>query len=146
MTNSSHNFITLEEFINVAFQFEVESAKFYRGLQKQVTREDVREILILLEKEEIKHQKILKEFDFGKDKDSMLQFLPSLSLSMPEMTTDTPGVNDIIELGIARERKAAEIYEHAASMLSGHFRELLEGLAIFERQHEERLLGLQTLL
>ena len=146
MTNSEKNFVTIGEFITIAVQFEIDSAAFYRAMQPQVTQENAREVLRLLEKEEVKHQEVLRKFDVGKDQHSLLQFPPSLSLSMPKMTTETPGLDEILNVGIAREQKTVEIYEHTAGMVSGQFRELLTGLANFERLHEEKLRSLKALL
>ena len=146
MTNSEKNFVTIEEFINIAIQFEIDSAEFYRGTREQVTDENAREVLILLEKEEIGHQKTLIKFDIGEEKHGILQFPPSLSLSMPEIESETPEMDAILEIGLARERKAVEIYENAASMVSGKFRDLLVGLANFEKQHVEKLRSLKALL
>ena len=77
--------MTIEEFINFAIQKEVEAAKFYRKMRELITHEEARELSILLEKEEIKHIKVLKEFNIGAYKDGFLQFSPSFSLSMPEI-------------------------------------------------------------
>lgn len=146
MTHSGKNFVTIEEFIHIAIQFEIDSAEFYRGMQEQVSNKNAREVLILLEKEERKHQQILREFPIKEeDKDAILQFPPSLSLSMPDVPSEISEVDEIIAVGVERERKSVEIYQKAADMVSGKFKELLTGLANFEKQHEEKLLGLQAL-
>jgi rubrerythrin len=145
MTNSSQNFMTLEEFIKFAIQKEIEAAQFYGRLYKQATRAETREVALLLEKEEVKHQKVLREFDIGANKGGFLQFPPSFSLSMPDITSENPGVDEIIEIAIARERKAVEIYGKVADMVSGKFKQLLIGLTNFEKQHVEKLLSLQAL-
>jgi rubrerythrin len=144
MINFNKNFMTIEKFLKSAIKLEIDAAKFYREMQGKVTNEDVREVLRILEKEEIKHQKILREFHIEAEKNSVLQFPPSFSLSMPNVTSEIPGVTYILEVAIARERKKAEIYEHTSNMVSGVFQDLLINLASFERQHEERLLRLQA--
>ena len=145
MTNSSQNFMTIEEFIKIVIQFEIDSAKFYGRMYKQATQEETREVALLLEKEEVKHQKVLREFDIGANKGGFLQFPPSFSLSMPDIISENPGVEEIIDVAIAREQKAAEIYGKVASMVSGKFKQLLIGLTNFEKQHAEKLLSLKAL-
>jgi len=72
----------------------------------------------------------------------MIQFAPELSLSMPS-PPENPGFAEMLRLAIAREEKSARIYRVAAEMTVAGFRELLEGLAGFEEEHERRLRGLQ---
>jgi len=48
-------------------------------------------------------------------------------------------LDELLELAVNREIKAAEIYEGAAGQTRGDLKKLLEGLAVFEREHEERL-------
>ncbi len=146
MINSKKNFVTIEEFVQLAIQFGENSADFYSKMQALVKNESARKLLKLLEKEEMKHVNILKEFTVKEDKDSVLQFLPSFLRSMPAMKSEHPEMEEIIEVVIERERKAVEIYENTASMVSGNFKELLIGLARFERQHEEKLRRLHTLV
>lgn len=145
MTNSNKNFMTIKKFLKNAIKLEIDAARFYREMQGKTTNEDVREVLRIIEKEEIKHQRILREFHIERDKNSILQFSPSFSMSMPKVTSKTPGVDEILEVAIAREQKKAEIYEHTSDMVTGVFKELLTNLAGFERQHEERLLRAQAI-
>lgn len=143
MTNSDQNFITIEEFLQLAVQFEADSAKFYKDLKERVSDEQTRELLKLLAIEEEHHKKTLQEVDLKKDTTSLLQFPPSFSLSMPAIPDETPELDECIEIGLAREQKSVEIYENAATMVSGNFQQLLTGLANFERQHVEKLLSLK---
>jgi rubrerythrin len=145
MTNFDKNFMSVEKFLKSAIKLEVDAARFYREMQDKTNNEDVREVLRILEKEEIKHQRILREFNIEGDKNSILQFAPSFSMSLPTMTSEKPGVDEILNVAIARERKKVNIYEHTSDMVTGAFQELLINLAGFERQHEEMLLRLQAI-
>lgn len=144
MINSNQNFVTIDEFLKMAIQFEADSAAFYQAM-KQLARDDqqTQDLLDLLVREEQEHKKRLQQFDAGNDRTSVLQFPPSLSLAMPALPAEPPDVEECIEIGLARERKSVAIYENAASMVTGNFQQLLTGLANFEKQHVEKLLSLQ---
>lgn len=145
MTSSNRNFVTLAEFLELAIGFEAASAEFYRAVRALVPEGDetTRELLNLLIREETEHRKRLQQFKAGDAHTQMLQFSPELSLSMPALPDEPPGLDACIAIGLVREQKSVEVYTNAASMTSGAFRELLQGLAAFERQHVEKLRSLQ---
>ena len=138
MTNSRTTYTSIPEFIELAIQFEADSAAFYQSLQHKVTHPQAQEVLGMLAKEELKHQRSLQEYEV-KDSQGFLQFPPSLTALMPPVPAELPGVDECLELGLSRERKSVEIYENAAGMTTGDFREMLRGLANFERQHVEKI-------
>ena len=145
MTNFKQNFVTIEEFLQLAIRFEADSAEFYRTMKGLVAEEDdtTQELLNLLIREETEHQKRLQKFEVGNEQTSLLQFPPSLSFSMPALPAESPSLDECIAIGLAREKKSVEVYSNAAAMTTGKFQQLLTGLATFERQHVEKLLSLQ---
>ena len=145
MTSSSPgSYVTINEYLQLAVEFEIDSAAFYRDLQKTVEDENALTLLKLLEQQEIAHERMLRGYEITDDPDYILQFPPSLQLSMPLQTSDNPGFDEMLALAIEREQRAAEIYEKTAALVSGAFRDLLEGLGHFEREHEERLKSLKS--
>lgn len=138
MTNSNKNYLSIKEFISLAGQFEKDSAEFYKKLQEQDLSDPVRELAVLLERQELSHQKILLEYE-APDETAYIQFAPEFTLMMPVLDKEKPTVREFIELAIAREIKAREIYENAETMAKGDFRDLIHGLAIFEKEHEQKL-------
>jgi len=135
--------MTVKEYLQVAIRFERESAQFYHRLKARTDKRDVAELLGLLERQEIHHERILREYEVQADPESMLQFPPDLALAMPALKSENPTFDEMLALAILREVRAAEVYEHAATRVSGGFRDLLAGLAVFEREHEKRLKSLQ---
>ena len=71
--------------------------------------------------------------------DGFIQFPPEIELSMPVVDDPDMGITELIDIAIERERRAALIYENAAAVMAGSFKGLLEGLAAFEKEHEEKL-------
>jgi rubrerythrin len=145
MTSSDHeqNFITVRELIDLAIEFEIESAEFYRNMQKKAEDENVLEILKLLEKQEMSHEKILREYEIGPPPHAILQFGPSFSLAMPGAPSQGIDIFELLDIALERETKAAKIYGNSAAMVKGDLRKILEGLATFEREHEERVKSLK---
>ena len=109
MTNSNDNqkrggnFVTVGEYLQIVIQFQLESAQFYHDLKGQTDRRDAVELLDILEKQEIHHQRILRAYKVKADPNSILQFLQAVNILFCFLT----------------------------------------GLAVFEREHEERLKSLQ---
>jgi rubrerythrin len=135
-------YVDMRQFMDLAIQFEVESADFYARMKDAVTEEAVRELLAVLEAEENDHVRILKEFESAGDSDIILQFAPELSLSMP-VPGENPDFEEMLTVAIRRERVSADIYGRASELTLGGFKELLEGLKAFEEEHERKLRQLQ---
>lgn len=145
MTSSSQGgYLTIDEFIQLAILFETESAEFYHDLGQKVESDEVTDLLAMLEDQEHEHERILRDYTVETDPSSMLQFPPSLSLSLPVPDSDNPAFEEMLSIAIEREIRSREIYEKAADLVSGDFKKLLTGLAVFERQHEEKLRSLKS--
>ena len=145
MATSSKSYVTIQEFIQHAMQFEADSAQFYQDLKERVHDSQAQELLDMLAKEEITHQKILQEAK-GRGSRGILQFSPNLSSLMPPVPSEQPGFDECVRLALDREKRSIEIYENAAGMVRGDFREILQGLANFERQHVARVMQLKRML
>ena len=145
MTNSSEgSYLDIKEFLQLVIGFERSAALFYRELRAKAERKEVRSLLELLEAEELKHAKVLMEFERSDDAEGFIQFPPEMSLSMPSADDPDMGITELLDIAIERERRAALIYGHAASMVVGSFKQLLEGLAAFEKEHEEKLISFKS--
>ncbi len=140
MTSSKEgSYLSAKEFLDMVIQFERDSAQFYRDLRDRFGGEEVRELLAILEREEVRHEMVLREFEQAGEVEGFIQFPPAIELSMPELSDSDAGLDEIIEIAIERERRSVLIYENAATVLIGDFKGLLEGLAGFEREHEVKL-------
>lgn len=133
-STGSGSYVLMSEFVDRAIKFEEESAEFYRDLQKQEVGETALELLEALEEQETEHAASLRSFGFDRTNETRLQFPPALSLSMPA-APNLPTVNQLFDLAMEREEKSAKIYDYAADMTTGKFKELLDSLAEFERGH-----------
>ena len=56
MTSSDKNYVTVEDLIQIAIQFEIDSAELYKRMQATAEEDNVLEILKLLEKQEREHE------------------------------------------------------------------------------------------
>jgi rubrerythrin len=135
--------LTVEQFMELAIRFEMESAEFYRAMRGLVTERSAQELLFLLESQEKEHEQTLRRQKPPANPGLVITFTSELSLAMP-MPREEPGFAEMLALAIARERKSADIYREAAATTAGEFRKLLEGLAAFEEQHERRLKDLRA--
>jgi rubrerythrin len=140
MTSSDEGgYLDVNEFLKLVIGFERAAALFYRELREKHEKTGVKSLLEMLEAEELKHAKVLMEFEKTGEAEGYIQFPPEILLSMPPADDPDLGIDELMDIAIERERRAALIYENAASMMSGSFKELLEGLAAFEKEHEEKL-------
>jgi len=136
-------YVNMMQFMDLAIQFEIESADFYAQMSSGVNEKSVQELLATLEAQEKDHARILEEYEAPKDSDIILQFAPELTLSMPTPKGD-PDFAEMLSVAINREHVSAEIYRRASERTLGAFKELLEGLAVFEEEHEQKLKRLQA--
>ena len=136
------SYLSVEQFLSLAIRFEVESAEYYHRMQQDAADRKVLELLQDLEHQEMEHQRVLKEFRADRRSKQLMQFAPELSLSMPASPAN-PGFGELLAVAIERERQSARIYRAASDLSSGEFRKILDELAEFEHQHEERLVALQ---
>lgn len=140
-TGSSRNYADRQEFIRIAVRFEDDSARFYRDMRKAAADRTAGELLALLETQEWKHARILRNYAAKTDLrgGEILQFPPDLSLSMPAPPSESPTFPQLLELAIERERRSEAIYRRGAAQVAGEMKDLLEGLAAFELEHKLRL-------
>jgi rubrerythrin len=136
-------YVTMRQLMELAIQFEMDSAAFYRRMRSMSSEAPVRELLQTLEEEEKDHERILRGYTPPQNEELRLQFAPELTLSMPALGRDTDFAG-MLMLAIERERRSVDMYADAAGRTMGEFRELLENLASFEREHERKLQRLQA--
>ncbi len=145
MTNSEHSsYITCREFIDRAIEFERDSASFYRALREQVEPGPVCQLLKLLEDQETQHALKLQEWT-PPEPEAMMQFPPNLSANTRELPESPVSLSQLIEMAIERERIAKESYLSAARYVTGGFRALVEALAVFEEEHEQKLRSMRNI-
>ncbi len=142
MINSKENFLSIDDFLKLAVEFEEESAEFYRRMLKADLAEPVKALAELLERQEEAHAKLLKEYEIG-DNRAFLQFPPDFNLSMPDEYKEGMSVGELIALAINREVHAERMYRSAASSVSGSFKDFIGGLALFEAEHAVKLRSLR---
>ena len=135
-------YVNMQELMELAIRFEDESAEFYALMRSRAAEDSVRNLLKTLKEQEQEHARLLRESEMPKDRDIILQFAPELSLSMP-MPGDNPDFDEMLSVAIERERVSVQIYRRASERTLGAFKELLEGLALFEEEHERKLKALQ---
>lgn len=138
----NRNYLTMQQFMDVAIQFEVESAEYYHQMATMVSDGEIVELLARLEEQEREHERILKAYNAPDEVATTFQFAPELATAMPS-PSENPDFSEMLSVAIARERKAADIYRAASLRTVGAFREMIEGLAGFEEEHEARLRLLQ---
>ena len=144
MTSSDKNYVTVEDLIQIAVQFEIDSAELYKRVQATAGEDNVLEILRLLERQEREHERILRSYRINQDPAGILQFPPDITLSMPAVHNENPGMDELIKIALEREERSAAVYQHAADMASGELKDLLTGLAVFEREHVVRVKSLKN--
>ncbi|MCF7914407.1 MAG: hypothetical protein K9L66_04505 [Spirochaetaceae bacterium] len=144
--NTNKNFLKVEELIELAVEFEQESADYYRDLQKWVEDTDSHALLKTLEKQEIEHRDTLKNFELEDRAYPLLQYGPSFSISLPEIESENPGLRELLDVAIEREIVSRKIYHNTAGQVFGNLAELLEDLAGFEREHEVKLKDMRDYL
>ncbi len=143
ISSDTDNYVTGKEFLERAIQFEIDSADLYRSMQSVSLDATVNELLKILEKEEVYHEKRLRKQAETVSDDSILQFPPDISLTMPVIATQQPTLQELIAYALEREKQSVKMYHSVADMVLGDFKELLEGLATFEQNHVEKLKSLQ---
>jgi rubrerythrin len=138
------SYLSVEQFLELAIQFEVESAEYYRQMQKGSADQEVLGLLQDLEQQELEHERALREYSSIRRSEAMLQFAPELSLSMPK-APQNPGFAELLEVAVERERQSVRIYRATADLSSGELRRIMEELAAFEQQHLDRLLRIRQI-
>ena len=143
MTNSNTSYVSCEELFEMAIDMEKKAAAFYQGLLEKTEDKQSLELLKLLRDQELSHVKVLSDFDLSPYKKEVIQFPPDFHALQVNYDIDSLEYDNIIETAIKLEKKSASMYEHSASMLTGELKELLEGLATFEKAHIEKVRSLK---
>jgi len=136
-------YVTMKEFMDLAIKFEIESADFYVEIKSLVSDDETINLMNKLAAQETDHARILGAYTAPSGDVATFQFGPELSLSMPPAPAQ-PTLENMLDVAIERERKSAQIYHAAAGRTSGEFREMIESLAGFEEEHEDRLTRLKA--
>lgn len=140
------NFLKVEELLDLAVEFEQDSADYYRMLQKHVENSRVLNMLKTLEDQEIEHRDTLKNFELEDKPYPLLQFGPSFNIALPEIESESPSMKELLDVAIEREIVSRQIYSNTAGQVFGNFAQVLQDLAAFEGEHEARLKDLRAFL
>lgn len=144
--DTNKNFLKVDELLDLAIEFEQESADYYQKLQEHVEDERVLAMLRELESQEIEHRDILKEFELEEKPYPMLQFGPSFAVSLPEVQSESPTLQELMDVAIDREIVSRQIYSTTAGQVFGNLAQVLQDLAAFEGEHEAKLRDLRAYL
>lgn len=136
--SAAKSYLTMREFIDLAIEFEESSAELYRRMQAEAKDDTVKELLKKLEADEVEHKRILASFTEYGPEDQRLQFAPEMEKAMPQVPANA-NYGQLLDSAIDREVKSYELYTWTAGLVKGAFKELLEGLAKFEKVHEVSL-------
>jgi rubrerythrin len=143
-TQIPKSYLSVQQFLELAIHFEVDSAEYYRLMQKSSTDREVLGLLQDLELRELEHERALREYKQRRKSEAVLQFAPELSLSMPAAPMN-PGFAELLEVAVERERQSVRIYRATADLSSGELRRIMEELEAFEQQHLDRLLRIRQI-
>jgi len=144
--DTNKNFLKVDELLDLAIEFEQESADYYRKLQNNIENQRVLDMLRELENQEIEHRDILKNFELEDKPYPMLQFGPSFSITLPEVQSDSPTLRELLDVAIDREIVSRQIYNTTAGQVFGNLAQVLQDLAAFEGEHETKLKDLRSYL
>jgi len=144
--DTNKNFLKVDELLDLAIEFEQESADYYRKLQNNIENQRVLDMLRELENQEIEHRDILKNFELEDKPYPMLQFGPSFSITLPEVQSDSPTLRELLDVAIDREIVSRQIYNTTAGQVFGNLAQVLQDLAAFEGEHEAKLRDLRAYL
>ena len=144
--DTNKNFLKVEELLDLAIQFEQESADYYRKLQEHVEKRQVLDMLKELENQEIEHRDILKNFELEDKPYPILQFGPSFSTTLPEIESTSPSLRELMDVAIEREIVSRQIYNTTAGQVFGNLAQVLQDLAAFEGEHEAKLKDMRAYL
>ncbi len=146
MSEGKKGYYSMSQVVERAIEFENDSAAFYRGLREKTGAAAARDLLGLLERQELGHAATLEKLRAKENLDGIfIQFPPELDLAMPEAPPGDPGYEALLDLAIQREIRSAEIYAASAVSAPPPIQSLLEGLVEFERIHERGLKELKAM-
>jgi rubrerythrin len=136
-------FGTLAEVLEFAIQREIEAAEAYGRLAERSRLEPTRGLLLDLQREEKKHEEILRGLAVGHLVPLFQQAVPDLRIS--DYTVEEPvdaesGLQELLILAAKKEAKSAALYTELRSRVADpEHRRLFEFLIQEEREHKLRL-------
>ncbi len=136
--------ITLQEVIDQAIQREEEAFAFYEKLIDIVADKVSQDTLAFMAKEELKHKRILEQYntgELGKDALSLREVVDARvveALGPPDLT-ERLDHKDIFLVAAEREKASHEFYTKLAELQpAGELKKLLSKLAQEELAHKEK--------
>lgn len=139
----SRTFGTLAEVLEFAIQREIEAAASYGRLAERSRQETARGLLLDLQREEKKHEELLRGLAAGRLVPLFHREVPDLKIS--DYTVEEPvdaesGLQDLLILAAKKEAKAAALYSELRSRVTDpEHRRLFDFLVQEEREHKLRL-------
>ena len=137
--------LTLREVLEKAIQKEVEAQHLYSDLGRKVTDKAAKDVFQELTLQEQGHQNLLEQYLRGEIAEGALSSGEAIDykiaerLDQPEISSDMK-LKDIFLLAANREKLSHEFYLRFAQIHpSGKVKRLIEGLAVQELKHKQRV-------
>lgn len=139
----ARTFGSLADVLEFAIQREVEAAASYARLAERSRQAAAKELLLDLQRQEKKHEEILRDLAAGRLVPLFHQDVPDLKISdyvLEEPVDADSGFQDLLILAAKKEAKAAELYMELRSRVTDpEHRRLFDFLIQEEREHKLRL-------
>ncbi len=137
--------LTLKELLEKAIQKEVESQLLYIDLSREISDEAAKDAFHELAQQEEAHQNLLEQYQRGELKEGALSsgevidYKIAEKLDQPEVSPDMR-LKDAFLLAANREKASHEFYLGFARIHpAGKVKQLIEGLAVQELKHKQRV-------
>jgi rubrerythrin len=139
----ARTFSSLAEVLEFAIQREVEAAASYGRLAECSRQAAAQELLLDLQRQEKKHEEILRDLAAGRLVPLFHQEVPDMKISeyvIEEPVDADSGFQDLLILAAKKEAKAAKLYTELRSRVTDpEHRRLFDFLIQEEREHKFRL-------
>lgn len=141
--NSAKKFGSLAAVLDFAIQKEIEAAESYGRLAKHSRLAASKALLLDLQREERKHEEILRDLAEGRLVPLFQQAVPDLMISdyvVEEPVDADSGFQDLLILAAKKEAKSVALYTELRSRVSDpEHQRLFDFLIQEEREHKFRL-------
>ncbi len=130
------------ELMDLAIKAEEESYEFYKRASEITKFANVKDLLLELANEELKHKDILISLKKGKMvfKEEYLDMKLSDHLPKRETIDENSSLQDVLQVAISRERKEYEFYKSLEDKITDNdTKNVLEFLSKQELSHKARL-------
>lgn len=132
----------IEDLLDLAIKAEEESYEFYVNASKKVRFSNVKQMLMDLAEEELKHKKIIISLKNGKLE--VVENFSDLKLSdhlpLKDTIEENSDLQQVLQVAMSRERKEYEFYENLKKYVLGEdVKRILEFLAGQELSHKAKL-------